>query len=143
LTDPQQKSDAPKFDDDFSNFFVINGFPKVDESKIKKFYDLILKTLEKRSYYIDSDKITIPISAETGKTEGVAFVKMSSEEQARIGASTFDGYELTKKIIFTACTMPEFEKIMQTEDDFQQEERADLRDLRTPVFDVKRDQYLY
>lgn len=143
MTDPQLKPDAPKFDDDFSSFFVINGFPKVAEEKTSKFLDLIIKTLEKKNYYIDATNITIPISAETQKTEGVAFVKMSSEEQARIGASTFDGYKLTAKIVFTACTMPEFEKIMATDDSFEQGERADLRDLKTPVFDVKRDQYLY
>jgi len=39
--------------------------------------------------------------------------------------------------------MPEFEKIMQTEDYLVTEDRADLRDLRTPVFDIKREQYLY
>ena len=43
---------------------------------------------------------------------------MDNEEQARFGASIFDGFTLGKKNLAT-CLMPEFEKIMQTEETFE------------------------
>ena len=43
---------------------------------------------------------------------------MANEEQARYGASIFDGFPLAKKNLAT-CLMPEFEKIMQTEETFE------------------------
>jgi len=66
----------------------------------------------------------MPINSDTNKTDGVAFVKMKNEEQARICASIFDGYALNKKISFTATTMPEFEKIMQTDDELVTENKV-------------------
>ena len=40
-TDPLQSPDAPKFNDDFSNYFVINNLPKTNEAKIAKLVSLI------------------------------------------------------------------------------------------------------
>ena len=60
-------------------------------------------------------------------------MRMANEEQARIGAATFDGHPLTKKIIFAACVMSEFEKIMNIEEELKNVEHANLLDLRSPV----------
>lgn len=68
---------------------------------------------------------------------------MANESQAREGAAIFDGFKLTSKNIFATCLMPEFEKIMQTKDDFEMPAAADLEDLRAPIFDVKREQYFF
>ena len=69
---------------------------------------------------------------------------MANEEQARFGAATFDGFKLTKNNIFATCLLPEFEKIMQTPETFQMpQSAANLQSLRTPVFDVRREQYMY
>ena len=69
---------------------------------------------------------------------------MQNEETARFGVAIFDGFKLTKNNIFAACLFPEFEKIMQTREDFEMPQAAaSFEDLRAPVFDIKRDQYFY
>ena len=64
---------------------------------------------------------------------------MNNEENARLGAHIFDGFKLTSKNIFATCLLPEYEKIMQTQEDFEMPEAAELEDLRAPVFDLKRE----
>ena len=69
---------------------------------------------------------------------------MNNEENARIGASIFDNFKLTKNNIFATCLLPEFDRIMQTSEELQMPQAAaDLRDLRAPIFDVKRENYFY
>ena len=92
---------------------------------------------------ISDEQIEIPINPETQETDGVAFIQMQNESQAREGAAIFDGFKLTSKNIFATCLMPEFEKIMQTEDNFIMPQAAELEDLRAPIFDVKREQYFF
>jgi hypothetical protein len=36
MTDPLLREDAPKFNADFSNFFVINNLPITEEAKVDK-----------------------------------------------------------------------------------------------------------
>jgi len=142
--DPLTLADAPKMNDDFSNYFVINNLPQADESKVPKLLTLIESTLAKKGLKIEQGDIDIPINPETKVSDGVAFVKMKNEETARICVSIFDGFKLTKKNIFAACLLPEFEKIMQTSEEFQMPTAAaEFEDLRAPVFDIKNEQYFY
>ena len=113
VIDPLTLPDAPKMNDDFSNYFVINNLPKCKEDKIGKLVTLIETSIKKKNLKVTSEDIEIPINPETQETDGVAFVKMSNEENARIGVSIFDGFKLTKNNIFASCLLPEFEKIMQ------------------------------
>lgn len=93
---------------------------------------------------VNPEDIDIPINPTTQETDGVAFIKMSNEENARLGVSIFDGFKLTKNNIFAACLLPEFEKIMQTSEVFEMPRAAaEFKDLRAPVFDIKREQYFY
>jgi len=118
VVDPQTLPDAPKLDADFSNYFVINNLPKCKEEKIAKLATLIESTLKKKALKIELNDIEIPINEETQETDGVAFIKMKDEESARLGVSIFDGFKLTSKNIFAACLFSEFEKLMQTADEF-------------------------
>lgn len=140
VVDPQTLQDAPKFNDDFTNYFVINNLPKCKEDKIAKLVTLIESTLKKKQLKIEAPDIEIPINNETGETDGVAFIKMKDEESARLGVSIFDGFKLTSKNIFAACLLPEFEKLMQTPEQFQMPKAAaEFKDLRAPIFDIKRE----
>ena len=119
LIDPLTLPDAPKLNDDFSNYFVINNLPKCKEDKVPKLVTLIESSLKKKNIKVTPEDIDIPINPTTEETDGVAFVKLSNEENARIGVSIFDGFKLTKNNIFAACLLPEFEKIMQTTEKFE------------------------
>jgi hypothetical protein len=65
VVDPLTLPDAPKFCDDFSNYFVINNLPKCAESKIPKLVTLIEATLKKKSLHFDEGAIDIPINLAT------------------------------------------------------------------------------
>lgn len=130
--------------DDFSMYFVINNLPKCKAEKIAKLVTLIESTIVKKKLKVTQDDIEIPINPETNETDGVAFVKMSNEENARHGVSIFDGFKLTKNNIFAACLLPEFEKVMQTSEVFEMPRAAaEYEDLRAPVFDIKNEQYFF
>ncbi len=60
--DPLTQPDAPKFNDDFSNYFVINNLPKCKEDKIPKLVVLIESTLKKKNLKVESTDIEIPIN---------------------------------------------------------------------------------
>ena len=142
-SDPLTLPDAPKLNDDFSNYFVINNLPKTTEEKLPKLVTLIQQSIEKSKMRVDPADIQIPINPETEKTDGVAFVKMSSEDNARIGVSIFDGFKLANKHL-ASCLLPEFDKVMQTSDQFKlQQDVAEFEDLRAPIFDCKNEQFVY
>ena len=143
-TEPLLNPNAPKLDDDVSMYFLINNLPKCTQDKVPKLIALILKTLNQKSLKVEESDIQIPINTATNETDGVAFVKMANEEQARFGASIFDGFKLTKNNIFAACLLSEFDKVMQTSETFQlPQSAANLQSLRTPVFDVRREHYMF
>ena len=62
VIDPIAIADAPKFNDDFSNYFVINNLPKCKEDKIAKLVTLIESTLKKKQLKIEPADIEIPIN---------------------------------------------------------------------------------
>lgn len=141
MTDPLLREDAPKFNADFSNFFVINNLPITEEAKVDKLKTMAIQnTLKKKNYIVADEAIEIPCV--NGKTEGVAFVRMKNEEEARIGVAIFGGVKLGKNK-FATCLMSEFDKMMEIKEEEEDKESADLKDLRHPVLDTKRDQYLY
>lgn len=112
VTDPLLLPNAPKLNDDFSNYFVINNLPKAEEAKVGKLKALIMKSTAKNNLNVQEENIEIPLDSETKKTFGVAYVRMNNEENARIGAALFDNFALTKNNIFATCLLPEFERIM-------------------------------
>lgn len=105
-------------DDDLSMVFMINNLPKCKEEKVAKLVTLITKTLNQKGLKVEDSSVDIPINPQTSETDGVAFVTMKDEEQARFGAAIFDGFKLTKNNIFATCLLHEFEKIMQTSEVF-------------------------
>ena len=93
VTDPLQNKDAPKLDDDFSNYFVINNMPVCkEEAKVDKLKALVIKAMDKSDLKVSADDIDMPFDPETNQTYGTAFIKMANEEQARLGARVFDNF---------------------------------------------------
>jgi hypothetical protein len=85
--------------------------PKCNEAKSKKLIELLIKLYQKKNYTIDPERITMPFDAE-GNTEGVAFIQVNSEEQAKLGAAIINNHQLDKNHLLSACQINEFEKIM-------------------------------
>jgi len=144
VLDPLSDPNAPKLDEDFSNYFVINNLPKCEEKKVDKLKGMIIKASTKQNLVVTEESIDIPMDPATNETYGVAFIRMNNEENARIGAAIFDNFKLTKNNIFATCLLPEFNRIMATNEEFTMPAAAaDLRDLRAPIFDTKREHYFY
>lgn len=143
VDNPRTRPDAPKLDEDFSKYFLINNLPKCDEAKSKKLTQLLIKLFDKKSFKTDESKITMPLNDE-GMTEGVAFVLTSSEEQAKLGAAIMNGYQLDKNHLLSASQINDFEKIMLTSDAVEETTASySLMDLRDPLLDTKREQFLF
>ena len=62
---PLSRPDAPKLNEDFSNYFVINNLPKVPDEKIPKLVMLLQKSLQKKNLKIEDSAIEMPINPET------------------------------------------------------------------------------
>jgi hypothetical protein len=82
VDNPRTRADAPKLDEDFSKYILINNLPKCDAEKAKKLTQLLIKVYQKKNFNIDESSITMPLN-ESGMTDGVAFILASSEEQAK------------------------------------------------------------
>lgn len=80
VVDPLTLPDAPKMNDDFSNYFVVNNLPKCKMEKLPKLTTLLESTLKKKNLKINTEDIEMPINPETQETDGVAFIKMANEE---------------------------------------------------------------
>lgn len=143
VENPRQRADAPKLDEDFSKYFLINNLPKCDEAKSKKLTQLLLKLYQKKNFNIDESNISMPLNEE-GLTDGVAFILASSEEQAKLGAAIMNGYQLDKNHLLSASQINDFEKIMTTSDSIEETTASySLMDLRDPLLDTKREQFLF
>jgi hypothetical protein len=106
---------APKLDNDFSKYIILNGLPKCDEKKAGKLISLLIKLFAKRQFNIAEDSIEMNYDSEK-ITTGQCFIKLGSDEQAKISAALFNGYKLDSKHTFSACTFPDFDKIMAIEE---------------------------
>jgi hypothetical protein len=139
IDNPRTRSDAPKLDEDFSKYFVINNLPKCNEAKSKKLIELLIKLYQKKNYILEEERITMPFS-EDGMTEGVAFVLANSEEQAKLGAAIINGHPLDKNHLLSACQINDFEKIMMINESVEETAASySLMDLRDPLLDTKRE----
>jgi len=143
VEDPRKRADAPKLDDDFSKYFLINNLPICNEAKSKRLIELLIKLYQKKNYNLDADRITMPLNEE-GNTEGVAFVLATSEEQAKLGAAIINDYPLDKSHLLSACQINDFEKIMLTSDSVEETAASySLMDLRDPMLNTKHEQFLF
>eukprot|EP00347_Sterkiella_histriomuscorum_P005175 403357608 len=142
IEDPKTKSDAPKLNEDFSKYFVINNLPICDAEKSKKLIQLIIKLYQKKEISFTENDITMPLDA-NGNTQGVAFFVAASEEKAKLAAAIMNDYQFDKKHLLSASQINDFEKIMQTRDLQEGPRTSSLIDLRDPILDTKREQYLF
>lgn len=92
----------------------MNGLPRCNEAKAGKFSKLLIKLFGAKKFVIAEEDIEYNWAGEGDEkmTTGQAFLLMSSDEQAKIAAACFNGHELDKKHTFSACTFPDFHKIM-------------------------------
>lgn len=141
VDDPRTKPEAPKLNEDFSKYFVVNNLPKCDDAKAQKLKALLVKLLDKKNITISDADITMPFQGDT--TEGVAFILCKDEEQAKFGAAVLNNYKLDKNHLLAACQINDFEKIMQINDNFEMPKSASLLDLKFHILDTRREQYLF
>ena len=107
--------EAPKLDSDFSKWVLLNGLPKCDEKKSVKLTSLLIKLFGKKNFSVAEENISHNFEEKDDKKEttGQCFVLMKTDEQAKIAAAIFNGHQLDKKHTFSACTFPDFNKIME------------------------------
>ena len=61
LEDPRKISDAPKLNEDFSKYFVINNLPVCTEEKSKSLTTLLIKLYQKMNINFNESAFTMPL----------------------------------------------------------------------------------
>jgi hypothetical protein len=93
---PLARPEAPKLDEDFSKYFVINNLPKVDGEKAKKLIQLLIRLFAKKNLQFPEEDIIMEVNEATGLTDGCAFIQAISEESAKFAAAVLNGHQLDK-----------------------------------------------
>ena len=78
-------------------------------------------------------------------TTGQCFIKLASDEQAKISAALFNGYKLDSKHTFSACTFPDFDKIMAIEDQPKEKgnDKTSFLELKAHCLETIKSQYAF
>ena len=134
--------ECPKMDNDFSRHIIINGLPKCDAKKAAKLTQLLIKLFSKRSFEITEENIQMNYG-EDGLTTGQAFIEMKNDESAKIASATFNGHKLDSKHTFSACTFPDFDKIMAFEDKTGKAGTTDYLELNAHALETKNTEFAY
>ena len=94
----------------------MNGLPTCDQAKLAKLNKLLIKLFKEKKFELTEEDIEHNWEGEGDgmKTTGQVFILMPSDEKAKIAAAFFNGHKLDKKHTFSACTFPDYSKIMGT-----------------------------
>jgi len=115
MENPEDLKDAPKLDNDFSKWIIINNIPKVNPEKAKKLVAVLVKLFAKRNFIITEEAIHLDFEGEPSLCTGQVYIEMKTDEQAKIASALFNGHKLDSKHTFASCTFPDFDKIMAYE----------------------------
>ena len=74
VTEPLNSPNAPKLNEDFSNYFMINNLPKCEEAKVGKLKGLIMKASAKQNLVVKEEDIDIPIDEATNETVAAGMI---------------------------------------------------------------------
>ena len=121
LADPFDSPACPKLDADFSKFILMNGLPSTDEvikegkaqSSNTTLKQMLVRMFAKLKYDIAEEQIEMAWNDDNTKTTGQAFLALKSEADAKVAALNMNGQAIGKKHIISACTFPDYEKIMK------------------------------
>lgn len=100
-----------------------------------------MKLFAKRNFIITEESVEFSWDAEKNTT-GQCFIQMKTDEQAKIAAALFNGHKLDTKHTFSACTFPDFDKIMAIEDKSDSAvSQTDYVELNAHLLETKRSYY--
>ena len=102
----------------------------------------MIKLFAKRQFTITEDSIEINYD-DTKTTTGQCFIKLASDEQAKISAALFNGYKLDAKHTFSACTFPDFDKIMSIEAAEEQVDKTSFLEIKAHCLETIKSQYAF
>lgn len=113
--------------------------------KVVKLTKLLISLFDKKNIKITEDNIEMSWDAEHVNTTGQAFIQLKSDEQAKIAAALFNGHKLDSKHVFSACTFPDFDKIMAYEDPSEEATggKTDYLELNAQLLETKKTYFAY
>lgn len=100
---------STKLEEGLDTFVVLDGLPKVPDASKDKLIKFIQKKLVTAGT-IKDDGFLMPTSAETGETEGYAFVEYSTVEQAMNAVKTLHGSPLDKRHTMAVNKLADIER---------------------------------
>eukprot|EP00039_Didymoeca_costata_P018547 m.333935 g.333935 ORF g.333935 m.333935 type:complete len:656 (+) comp17247_c0_seq1:73-2040(+) len=108
--------DAPSPPSQGETIIIIDGIPTVGPEKVEKLQNVIGKVMRPFGTVV---QINMPINKENNKGMGFCFVEFSTKEQALEAVSLGNGYRLDKRHLFKITSMADFEKYINTPEEWQ------------------------
>lgn len=108
---------------------VIDCIPKVKPEKLPKLEKVLKKVMEKFGEVLG---INVPVDPATGQTGGFCFVEFSNKAAALEASNLGNGYKLDKKHIFAITLMSEFNKYINTPEEWRAPSEDEFEDKANP-----------
>ncbi|KAI9296406.1 translation initiation factor eIF-3b [Neoconidiobolus thromboides FSU 785] len=138
---------ALEFENNFDNLIVVDGLPKVDESKYDKLITVVQKIFKKYGTLVQ-DNIVMPMSEKDGKntSEGFLFLEFENAEQAALAIKHVNGYPFDKKHTLAVNKFTDVETYSALSNDYiepELEEYVEKEHLLSHLSDsLARDQFV-
>jgi len=105
-----------KIDETFPKSVFICNVPKVTRAKYDKLMGVLAKLIDAK---IGKNEKFMPISEETGSTEGFVIVTFETAEAADHAVNTLDGMQLDKNHVFNVIKFDKFDEITGRSEHFE------------------------
>ncbi|RKP14444.1 eukaryotic translation initiation factor 3 [Piptocephalis cylindrospora] len=104
--------------DDFSNIVIVDNVPVVDSAKEDKLTGVLRKIFKPCGKLAGTADvaITMPKDADTGKTQGFAFIEFASPEGAVLAVKNLDNYRMDKSHVLRVNLFDDVEKYVDQAD---------------------------
>mmetsp|Transcript_6005 Transcript_6005/g.6570 ORF Transcript_6005/g.6570 Transcript_6005/m.6570 type:complete len:709 (+) Transcript_6005:52-2178(+) len=136
----QHKNDEnyrqPFFDQDFSNFVILAGLPKVDGEKLDTLYKVLVEKLFPKLGVQNVKNFSI-------NNDGGAIVEFEDTESAQNAATALDDFKLDKQHTIKTCLFDDYDKIVNMSSNYAEPKLLNKEELDNWLLDPRqRDQLL-
>ncbi|RXW24785.1 hypothetical protein EST38_g1094 [Candolleomyces aberdarensis] len=135
-----------QFDDGLDNIIVVDGVPRIDESRREKLLTKIAREFSRRGISVKPDTMFMPWDTTEGKSKGFLFVEFRNVEDANLAISAMHDHQFDSKHTFKVNRFTDIEKYPDFDETYiepETEEYTPKEHLRAWLADPQgRDQYV-
>mgnify|MGYP000120054897 CR=1 FL=1 len=135
------KEPPPVFEMNWSNRVIVSNLPVVGNEKKDLLVKVIAKVLSKAAHPIDTQAIEMPM--QDNSSQGFVFITYPNEEEAKTAVQKCNGINFDKKHQITVVSLEEFQRLMETPDEYKEPRIYSQSELKSWLTDSRgRDQFV-